>query len=1302
MIKKQLLVILATIVLSFSAFAQFDEGNGTQNDPYLISTKTQFLAINNNLSACYKQIADIDLGDLGTLADNKAIITGDFSGTYDGNGKSISYSVKFVGKNRYSSYGLFEKISGTIKNLRITSSSAMLTGTGPDMNVGLICGLLLSDGVITDCHVTGDINSTVTPIYDSQELAAQAGSDAGLIAGQSLGEIKYSSGTGNVVGVGYAGGLVGQLNDKWSQFREYDKNGKIIGCSFVGSVTALKPYGDVDIANEAGNFAGGICGLATNGTADPEISLSYANATLESNGGEARGLAYFTDGNGTISNIYVKGEVNGDNINTDSEITNIGNNHYNNTNHNSVEINTTLNGVVDNTNEANEKIYFSRETGEIILVFGRPSQDEDLGDDYIDNEDDVVVSACEPLQGAIEFEREYVSYNRYRFHANWPSNPGDEWKWVLKRDDGTQVTSGTFTHPNNSQDEVDVIIGTTLNYDYNYARLREDEYIFSVRKVCSATEESLYTYESFVIDNNNYLHDNYTCYSVLNLAVSDITTNSAVVSWNINTDSDSTITNCKYRISGGNYTDISSNTGNYSVTLTGLEENTTYTIEVNAHCNNGDSKSELIEFKTAKIIINNSCYRPTGLHIVETEVGSVKEYTAKWNAVQGATWEYLFKNSEGETIIYGETEEDFVLLGRDGNGEGRLANGEYVFSVRRLCNEVDNTLNRYETCLINIEFNCTPITGLSVSSITANSAVVDWQGTSGSSYQFKLNEQQPETLTTDQKTLTGLTPNTLYTIEIRKICSDGSLSPVEIIQFKTKQVASQVPFETVKDGNFEQPSTWNRNSVPTGNNEGTITIKHEVVLNSTLTLNGNTTINIDHSGVNKGVLIIDQQGQLINKTTEDVNGIVEVKTPIKKINQWTFIGAPFVENSSNQYKLEILKPVTGCDIVITGYDFNEGDWGADNDDPSYLYVNNYVGTGEGYMGFPFYDGVVTFTTYGDLWDYTNNCMNTYDTTTPKYKLNNNDVTLTKTVCPNSNSGRYLPLSNPYPAKLSVSKFLADNAAVQGLCVYRLNNNTREWQTLFDSTTEAKGEILMTEGFFVNFSSSGEKTITFKKEHMTNYPTTSSKSAVEREFIELSLVQNNHASKLYFAHNEQAEQGYDIFDADKLFAMTEMTEPYFVTDGISLVKEEVAELPYYATMNVRSFEHDSVSFVANNIPEGYSVSIIDGEETIELTENSAYSTLVSRGENANRFKLLIKKSVGLGEVEELEVEITNSNRLVNVSSTEEDLQIEVYNALGQKVFATKDRNFTLNNVSAGAYLVKAFNNKANKTQKIVIK
>lgn len=1097
MIKKQLLVILATIVLSFSAFAQFSGGSGTANDPYRISTREDFLAISsnsNNLSKYYIQTADIVLGDLGTLPANNAIINGTFSGTYDGGGHSISYSVKFEGSVAKESFGLFEEVRGTIKNLRITSSSAMLSGTGKDMNIGLICGLLCSNGVITDCHVTGNINSTVTPYNDNNELENGAGSDAGLIAGQSLGKIKYSSGTGNVVGVGYAGGLVGQLNDRWRQYQETNystNNGEIIGCSFVGSVTALKPHGDYDINNDMGNFAGGICGLVSNGNATNEISLSYANATVVSDGGKAYGLAHFSNkaensnnsNYGSYGDIYVKGEVNDDNIDTNGEISNIeSGNRYNNTNHNSVEINSTLNGVVDNTDEANEKIYFSRETGEIILVFGRP-------------------------------------------------------------------------------------------------------------------------------DNN----------------------------------------------------------------------------------------------------IATDCNPPQNLDIISTPVGSGNRqynlYKGQWDLEEGVTWVYeLKKVDDGSTESGRINNSNSITLGANRNISGytRLA-GEYVLSVRRICNDGES-LSDYATAAINIpaysdiDAGCNSVEELSASDITYNSATITWEETTAGAYEFKLNDGEAETLTTNSKPLIGLTPNTLYKVEVRSVCSPNSKSLVEVIEFVTPDATvEQLPFETIKDGNFEQPSTWNRNSVPKGNNEGTIKINHEVVLNSTLTLNGNTTINIDHSN-GKGVLKIDQQGQLITtSTTNDVTGIVEILTPIIGQKKWAFLGAPFVSASDDakNYKLETIMPERGSDIIVSFYEYgSHNDWSADRDVyATYQYVAK---TGEGYLGFPFYDGVVSFTSYGDLWDFNLNDgqggIKEYDATPALYKLNNLNVTIT-----NENSNKWTPLSNPYPAQLSVSKFLTENSGkIQGGGVYKLAN---ENASAFEMVDE--GEIKMTEGFFVKLAS-GQTSVNFLQTQLKDYPTTSAKSAVEREFIELALVQNNHASKLYFAHNEQAEQGYDIFDADKLFAMTEMTEPYFVTEGKELVKEEVAELPYYATMNVRSFEQDSVSFVANNIPEGYSVSIIDGEETIELTESSAYSTLVSRGENANRFKVLIKKSVGLGEVEELEVEITNNNRLVNVSSTEEDLQIEVYNALGQRVFATKDRNFTLNNVSAGAYVVKAFNNTASKTQKIVIK
>jgi hypothetical protein len=199
-----------------------------------------------------------------------------------------------------------------------------------------------------------------------------------------------------------------------------------------------------------------------------------------------------------------------------------------------------------------------------------------------------------------------------------------------------------------------------------------------------------------------------------------------------------------------------------------------------------------------------------------------------------------------------------------------------------------------------------------------------------------------------------------------------------------------------------------------------------------------------------------------------------------------------------------------------------------------------------------------------------------------------------------------------------------------------------------------------------------------------------------------MIDQEREIEVLFAQNEEAQEGYDRFDANKLFSPYEIAEPYFITNNIALVKEEVNTLPYYATMNVRSYENKEVKFKANYIPEGYSLSLIDGEETIDLLQGQEYSTLVSRGENANRFKLLIKKSVGLNDVEELEVNITNDNRLVNITTSEKDLQIEVYNALGQRVFATKDFNFSLNNVSAGAYMIKAFNNKASKTQKIVVK
>lgn len=431
---------------------------------------------------------------------------------------------------------------------------------------------------------------------------------------------------------------------------------------------------------------------------------------------------------------------------------------------------------------------------------------------------------------------------------------------------------------------------------------------------------------------------------------------------------------------------------------------------------------------------------------------------------------------------------------------------------------------------------------------------------------------------------------------------------------------------------------------------------------------------------------------------QNLSGEIHVKVPADSC-KWNFVGAPF-----NVYDLYAVKLYDNhYDASAVRFDYEENDW-----ETVLSYGEDTIRPGEGFLAWPFYSGGITFSTKRDKGMDGGLNINT------DFVLNNDTVYVTKQIADNEN--KWMALANPYPAKLCVNSFVTNNTNIlsntniQGQGVYILNATNSSWEFKEKTDSEIGFDLRVGQGFFVNVKNSGTNKIMFTKsqiheytepqcEHGVNH---SAKSSSQRGFIRLSMIADNVASELLFAHNEDAQQYYDIYDANKLFAMERMTEPYFVTDGIKLVKEEVKELPYYATMNVRSYEEKEVKFRADYIPEGYAVSIIDGEETIDLNPGVEYTTEVSVGENANRFKVLVKKSVGLSDVEELAIDITNSNRIVNISTNETNLEIEVYNALGQKVFATRDLNFFLSDVSAGAYVVKAFNNKGSKTQKIIIK
>lgn len=603
----------------------------------------------------------------------------------------------------------------------------------------------------------------------------------------------------------------------------------------------------------------------------------------------------------------------------------------------------------------------------------------------------------------------------------------------------------------------------------------------------------------------------------------------------------------------------------------------------------------------------------------------------------------------------------------------------YTAEVRRYCNQEQE---KYSSKTVEFTtVGCYSPTNVKVTDITPLQAKVSW--TKGNPnlnellFYYILEEKINGTYTQVgdtvkgysgiSKTFTNLKPATEYRVSVAEQCGTDYGIPTKI-PFTTSTPGN---FVAISEGNWDNATTWQDGRIPNG--IGTITINNgvTVTLDRTLVLTNNYTL------TNNGTLLINN-GELVNTTNSNDLGNVRISFTATQ-NKWKFIGAPFTSVQDGKYRLESIEPVRS-DVAVVLYDYPRGVWSN-----NWATINDRVPQAEGFFAWPFYNGTITF----------NNDYNTDKTV--DYSLNNSDITVERNVT-NSSGGNWMSLANPYPAKLDIAKFLSDNseAGLQGGVTYNFNGST------FDVKNCTSGSLPVCEGFFVNFSNSGNNSVTFHKTQMTSYPSennTKSKTA-QNPWIEMSLVNKIDKVKFFFVRNPLAEQGYDKYDANKLFATTGVAEPYFVTDGMNLVKEEVKELPYYATLNVRSEQDTLMTFVADKIPEGYRVSLIDGEQTIEMNEGSRYETNISAGENADRFKLLIQNNVGLNQVSQTDITITNSNRHVAISA-EAISNVEVFNALGQRVYQTKASTFTLSGVQSGVYVVRVSTAKGTKSQKIVV-
>ncbi len=707
-----------------------------------------------------------------------------------------------------------------------------------------------------------------------------------------------------------------------------------------------------------------------------------------------------------------------------------------------------------------------------------------------------------------------------------------------------------------------------------------------------------------------------------------------------------------------------------SYTFTEVAQGSDLAVSIVEYLNSGTGENTSVSNSSPlSFTIPIPCFEIEGTPTAE----SITQTSATLNGLS-AGYKVYFSGRE-EPYEIGEEETSLSLT-------GLTSATHYTAEVRSYCTE------KYSSKTVEFTTEgCYSPTNVKVTGITSTSAKVSWtQGNptlSGLLFWYKIKDQEGNTdefVGYEQTTVTfdSLKPATKYEVSIYEQCGEREQAvsdneyygtPITII-FTTK--ASSGNFVAINTGTWGNKATWQDGRIPNG--IGTITINDGV----TVTLGQTLVLTDSYTLTNNGTLLINN-GELVNTTDDNNLGNVRISFTATQ-NKWKFIGAPFTSDQDRRYRLESIEPVSGSDVAVVLYNYQSGVWSN-----NWATINDRVPQAEGYFAWPFYSGTITFNN-----DY--NTDNRVD-----YSLNNSDITVTRDVR-TSSGGNWMSLANPYPATLDIEKFLSDNseAGLQGGVTYNFNGST------FVVKNGTSGSLPVCEGFFVNFSNSGNKSVTFKKTQMTSYPSESNTESktVQNPWIEMSLVNKRDKVKFFFVRNPLAEQGYDKYDANKLFATTGVAEPYFVTDGMNLVKEEVKELPYYATLNVRSEQDTLMTFVADKIPEGYRVSLIDGEQTIEMNEGSRYETNISAGENADRFKLLIQNNVGLNQVPQTDITITNSNRHVAISA-EAISNVEVFNALGQRVYQTKTSTFTLSGVQSGVYVVRVSTAKGTKSQKIVV-
>ena len=256
----------------------FGQGDGTQTNPYIITTAAQLDEIRNNCSAYYKLGNNIDLtayladggaghtkwGTAGWDPINKDDTTY-FSGGLDGAGYKITGL--WINRPSTNGIGLFSFFGGIVQNLGIEIAMDGIIG---NENVGALAGFGM--GNVTNCYISGAVKGN-----------NHVGGIAGIFAIGSIANC-FSTGSINTI-AGDVGGIIGF----------FYVSGNISNCY------------STCIINGSGGGIVGDCNAGSQKTIANCVALNPSVVSSYSSDGIGRIVGYFNDI--VISNNWARNDM---------------------------------------------------------------------------------------------------------------------------------------------------------------------------------------------------------------------------------------------------------------------------------------------------------------------------------------------------------------------------------------------------------------------------------------------------------------------------------------------------------------------------------------------------------------------------------------------------------------------------------------------------------------------------------------------------------------------------------------------------------------------------------------------------------------------------------------------------------------------------------------------------------------------------------------------------------------------------------------------------------------------------------